>query len=60
VYYLYHRAHRKSLSTITLSLVRCGKCTDHCVNRFVSDLLDSDYRKIPSLCSSQSCVRRNK
>lgn len=60
VYFLYHRCRRQSLRSITQNLVKCGNCTDHCVNRFLTDLIDSNYLHIPSLCSSQSCIRRKK
>ena len=58
IYFLARRSRRQTLSSILQSLRKCGACTDHCVKNFVTDLIDSDYLTLPTLCSSQSCHSR--
>lgn len=60
IYFLFHRCRHLSLHSIVNTLIRCGRCTDHCIKEFVNQLIDSNYHKIPKLCTSQKCkVRMN-
>ena len=60
IYFLSKRSVSKSLSEIVNRLGKCGSCTDNCVAEFTTRLIDSDYTKIPSLCTNQSCISRRK
>jgi hypothetical protein len=58
IYFLARRSRRQTLSSILQTLRKCGACTDRSVKHFVLDLVDSDYQRLPSLSTYQSCRPR--